>query len=239
MPRVMEPGFTGRVGDLIYYNMRGRQYVRTMPKKVKQTKATKASAGEFGRAAALGAAIRSQMGSIISEPKDNKMQTRLVTVLYQWLLQLRNQKDSKSIQPRFLMGFQFTEQRHSVTGRWMVGLNIHIPANGGIQIKIPAFVPTEVIKAPKDTASVVCRIAISVSDVADAFPIGRDATELIIEYNNKLVSAQTLSFKLNTHKGSLVATGISLEYKIAKDGYLAKNTNRNYMPSEIVHAVYL
>ncbi len=239
MPRVMEPGFTGRIGELIYYNMGGNNYVRTMPKRIKQTKATRASAGEFGRAAALGAAIRKQMGAIISAPKDNKMQTRLVAVLYQWLLQLRKQKVSKSIQPRSLIGFQFTEQRYSVQNRWNVGLNILFPATGGIQIKIPAFVPIAVFKGPKDMASVHCRIAASVSDVDTGIAMGSDSTELSFEFNNRLVAAQTISFQLNTPGGSLVTIGISLEFTISKNGHLEPNKNTNYMPSEIVGVTYL
>src|SRR5450432_3690010 len=110
MGKIIEPGFTGRVGNLIFYNLYGNNYVRTVPDSVKQTKATKARAGVFGIAATMGAVIRSQMAAIIAEPKDNNMQTRLVTVLFQWLLQLKNQKDSKAIKPRSLMDFQFIEQ---------------------------------------------------------------------------------------------------------------------------------
>ena len=239
MGKIIEPGFTGRVGNLIFYNLNGNNYVRTMPDRVKQTKATKARAGVFGHASTLGSVIRRQMVSIIAEPRDNKMQTRLITCLYQWLLQSGNESDSRANQAGSLEGFQFIEQKHSVKGRWKVGLHIPMPAAGLVQIKIPAFVPTEVITAPTNTASVICRIVTSVTDVDGGYAMGSDSTELVFEYNAKPVAAQTISFKLSAPKGSLVLTGISLEYKIAKKDYLASNTNRNYMPSEIVDAKYL
>lgn len=240
MRKIIEPGFTGRVGNLIFYNMYGKQYVRTVPDRVKQTKATKASAGVFGLASTMGFVIRSQMASIIAQPKDNNMQTRLVTFLYQWLLNLKDHKDySKAVQAKSLVGFQFIEQNHSVSDRWKIGLNITIPASGQIEIKIPAFVPTEAIKAPTDTASVICRIATSVSDVEQGFAIRHDSAELVFEYNDKPVASQTINFTIATPKESLVLTGISMEYRIAKRGYQDTNKNKNYMPSEIVDAKWL
>jgi len=87
MAKAPDLGFTGRVGNLIFYNVNGNKYVRTMPSKVRQTKATKAKASEFGKASTLGSLIRSQMLPIVANPKDLKMQTRLVSAVYQWLLQ--------------------------------------------------------------------------------------------------------------------------------------------------------
>src|SRR5258708_7976057 len=137
MAKIIEPGFTGRVGNLIFYNLNGNKYVRTLPDRVRQTKATKARAGVFGLAATMGAVIRSQMASIIAEPRNNTMQTRLVTFLYHWLLHVKDQKGSRADQARSLVGFQFIEQHRSVMDRWKVGLNIPMPAAGQVQIKIP------------------------------------------------------------------------------------------------------
>jgi len=239
MGKIIEPGFTGRVGNLIFYNLNGKKYVRTVPDRVKQTKATKAKAKVFGLASTIGSVIRRQMRPIITEPKNNAMQTRLVTFIYQWLLNVKDQKGSKAAEARHLVGFQFVEQTHSVLDRWKIGLKIILPAPDEVQIKIPEFVPTEAIKAPTDTAAVVCRIATSVSDVEEGFGIRNDSVKLVFEYNDKPVAAQTISFKLSTPKGGIVLTGISLEYRIARKGYQFANTNKNYMPSDIVDAKYL
>jgi len=211
-----------------------------VPDRVKQTKVTKANAKIFGLASTMGSVIRRQMEPIITQPRDLDMQTRLVTFLYQWLLNLKDRKDySKANQARSLVGFQFVEQNHPVLDRWQVGLNVSMPDSGQVQIKIPAFVPSEAIKAPTDIASVVCRIAVSVCDAEQGFGIACDSVKLIFDYNDKPVAAQTISFPLSTPKGSLLLTGISLEYRIAKKGYQHTTRNKNYTPSDIVDAKWV
>jgi hypothetical protein len=44
--------------------------------------------------------------------------------------------------------------------------------------------------------------------------------------------------KLPTPKGSLIVTGIAMEYQVDKNGYPQANTNKNFMPANIVDAMY-
>jgi len=219
--------------------MNGKKYVRSVPSRVRQTKATKARAGEFGRASGLGKVIRGQLESVIPAPKDNNMQTRLVTSIYRWLLDWKDQNESKKVQPWSLVGFQFHLQSNRLAVRWKTRLDIRIDKPGQVQILIPSFVPTEAIMAPKDTVSVVCRIATCVSDTGRKFPLGSDDKELVFEYGKKPVPAKTIAFDLLTPSGSLVLTGVSLEYRVSVNGYVSATKNKNYMPSEIVDAKYV
>jgi len=59
--------------------------MRTAPAKVKQTKATKKRATEFGKASGVSRCPRQQLLPSIPFPADNKMQTRLVSALFHWL----------------------------------------------------------------------------------------------------------------------------------------------------------
>ncbi len=51
--------FTGKVGGLIGYKRNGKYFLRSVPEKVRQSKATKRAAKRFGAASRKGALIRS------------------------------------------------------------------------------------------------------------------------------------------------------------------------------------
>jgi hypothetical protein len=229
-------GFIGRTGNLIHYKMGDGFYVRSAPRKFKQTKATKLRAGEFGRASRIGSAIRVQLLPVIPNPTDRKMQARLVGVIFQWLSGQHPRAD-KSI-PGFIDRFQFTETSHSVLDRWKIAMQVKNPAPGLLQIYIPAFVPAETIVAPTGLVFIWCKIATGVCDITTGKTMGRFSTELVFEYNSKIIAAQIISMNLPTPKGSLIVIGASLTYQIFKNGDTTHNTHKAYMPAGIVHALY-
>ncbi|MFI5193162.1 MAG: hypothetical protein ACHQD7_03875 [Chitinophagales bacterium] len=230
-------GFTGRAGNLIYYEMRGKYYVRSVPARVRQTKATKVRASQFGRAAAIGKAIREQLSSVISNPKNNKMQTRLVSAVFQWLRSDRSQRAELINNLDLINAFNFSDQAAGIQQRWKVALQVSNPSPGLLQIKIPAFIPKGSIVAPAHTISVICTIATAVCDTATA--IGGSSTELIFNHNATRIAAQTISIKLPTPDGSLIVTGVSLAYMISKNGIAKKNINKAFMPAGIVDAIFI
>jgi len=239
MGRVPDPGFTGKAGNLIYYKVNGKNYVRSFPEKVRQSQATKARATLFGQASTLGAIIRNQLPGIMPFPKDKHMQTRLVTALYQWLVQMKNQNNAEPLQPDALKGFLFAEQRPSVFHRWRVNLDLSVDPAGEVKIVIPSFVPVKTIKAPPGTSSVVCRIAACSGDVKELAQLGGDWTEFIFDYNDQSFDSKTVTFQLRMPKGSLVITAISLKYRLARKNYWLNNTNKSYMPADIIDARYI
>jgi hypothetical protein len=240
MGKVIEPGYTGRVGLLVFYNLNGKNIVRSLPYKYKQTKATKASASEFGRASGIARSIRTQLGPVISNPTDNKMQTRLVTAVFAWIRSMRD--PSKKIQGIVypVRGFNFSEKSTAaISDRGFPAIQISSPSGGLVQIRIPAFIPKAVMKAPAYTESIHCRLCTCVTNIKNSHPLGSASVELEIEYNDTEVAAQTISFKLPTMENALVVTGASLIYRLNKSGNIQVNTNKAFMPEEILSAVCL
>ena len=231
--------FSGRVANLIYYKMYGRTYVRAAPVSVKQTKATRASGLSFGMASRLGSALRKQLITVIPYPKDHQMQVGLVSVVYQWLKAVDGNPTGLATSPDLIKGFSFIEKARYFRNRWKVGIQVSNPSSGLVQVKIPAFVPSDVMEAPKDTTSVTCKFAAGVSDIKTGLSLGSATFEFNLTYNNEPVAEQTISFNLPTPIGSLIVTGASLQYKINKGRYVKINTNKNYMPAEIVDAKYI
>ena len=80
-----QSGIIGRIGNTIYYKMGEKYYMRSAPRKYKQTKATKAKATEFGKASGIGRIIRENLSNVIFNADDRNMQTKLVGTIFSWM----------------------------------------------------------------------------------------------------------------------------------------------------------
>jgi hypothetical protein len=180
MPSQINVQLTGGIDNLIFYKVGNKYYTRTAPVKVKQTKATKKRAGEFGKASTIGKCLRQQLLPVIPFPADNKMQTRLVSALFQWL---RSGYDP--VQPcndvLFANNFQFT-QGYTITERWMIPLQVSNPEVGIMDLKIPAFLPIKATSVPAGTVSVQCNIAVAGYDVESGVATGNISTSILYDY---------------------------------------------------------
>lgn len=236
MPSQIDVQLTGRIQNLIFYKRGDKYYVRTVPVKVKQTKATKKRATEFGKASRIGKGLRQQLLPAIPFPADNKMQTRLVSALFQWLRSGYDAAQPGDEVP-FVNNFPFTEG-YSVRERWNVALKVTKPEEGLLQVTIPAFVPVKSISAPAGTVAVKCNIAATACTVANGITAGGTCTSLHFDFNEVEVPERVVSLPLPTSTGNLVVTAISLEYHFLKNGYVQKTANKVFMPAGVVSAMY-
>ncbi len=238
MPSKMTVQLTGRIQNLVFYKLGDRYCVRTIPQKVKQTKATKARGKQFGVASRAGAALRGQLLTAIPFPSDNNMQTRLVTAIYRYLQSVEKIQPEQVDQLAYLDGFQFTNG-YTIQERWNVLLSITRDPESGLQLNIPSFVPVKNISAPAETVAIVCEISAGGFDRATGNPTGGFSTSLRFEYNNVEVPAQVIQMPLPTPQGSVIVTAISLEYNMIKNGHEAPVKKKAFMPSGIVSAMYV
>src|SRR5687768_17723317 len=92
----------GTVGQIIFYEFRGKPVLRTKPSKVRQTKATKASAKEFGRAVRYSKEIRWELTPLVNVSDDRSLMYRMNSVLLKWLIQ--GKEDDNQL-PKNIEGF--------------------------------------------------------------------------------------------------------------------------------------
>ena len=236
MPSQINLQITGRIDNLICYKVGDKYYMRTAPVNVKQTKATKKRAGEFGKASGIGRCLRQQLLPSIPFPADNKMQTRLVSALFQWLRSGYDVNQPSNDVP-FVNTFQFTDG-YTIKERWKVSLQVTNGEPGLLELKIPAFVPAKSLSAPTGTVSVKCHIAVAACHVETRVATGGISTSILYDYDEAEVAERTVSLPAPTTAGSLVVTAISLEYNFIKNGHLEKTTNKAFMPSGVVSAMY-
>ena len=95
------------------------------------------------------------------------------------------------------------------------------------------------ILAPAGTVSVKCHIATAGYGLKNGSMTGGFSTSLNFNYNDEPVPEQILSLPTPTLSGSLIVTGVSLEYYLKKNGHLQKSMNKAFMPGGIVKAMYL
>jgi hypothetical protein len=122
--------FIGRLGDIIGYCRDGKHYIRSMPKKVRQTKATRRAAKRFGIASKRGALLRKSVYTELDIPCDSTHVTRLTSAL---LNAGPNNLDS-------IRGFRFIqatgiERFFAVTPVFSEDGSLHIPAQALPQLK--------------------------------------------------------------------------------------------------------
>lgn len=237
MPSQINLQITGRIQNIVFYKRGDKYYARSVSGSIRQTKATKKRASEFGKASRAGKILRQQLLPVIPFPADNKMQTRLVSDLFSWL---RSGFDrEQACDPvLYLNDFSFTEG-DTIAERWKVSIEVSKIADGMLQTRIPAFVPVKNISAPAGTVSVKCHIATGGYDLKNGGDTGGSSTTLNFDYNNEPVPAQIISLPTPTPSQTLIVTAVSLEYYFNKNDQLQKSMNKAFMPAGIVKAMYL
>jgi len=230
---------SGKIGNVVFYKMYGKFYSRSAPEKVTQTKAMKVHANVFGRASGLGRVVRKALLPVIPFPRDSRMQIRLVTPILGWLKESGDSDSLRVQKVSQIEGFQFTAGTPDFFTRWKHGLEIVRSSVNLLEIKIPAFIPNEMVTAPKNTISVKLKIAAVAINSHSGESVSTNSSDLLFNYDNTLVAAQTIPLELKMPAGSLVVTGASLEYTVMEKNNPVLNLNKSYMPAAIVKAMYI
>ncbi|HSZ33037.1 MAG TPA: hypothetical protein VK772_06985 [Puia sp.] len=232
-----QAGYVGRIGNMIHYRVGDKYYSRLAPRKYKQTKATKAKSSEFGMASTIGRLIRQSLDTVIFNPSDNKMQTDLVREIFEWLQVARNQPASNVTQPH-LEGFNFSTENPQMPSRWKAKLEVSSAVSGQLQITIPSFVPKTSFIAPARTTNIVCKIASVVIDIKNKVEIGGATNKISYAMDKNKVDSQVIVQNLPMPKGSLLVTGMCLEFSIPQRQTLLPTKDKLFQPSQIIYAVY-
>ena len=229
-------GYTGRIGNVVHYKMGDKFYSRSLPKKYKQTKRTKAKSAEFGMASTIAKLIRNNLGAVIFNPADRTMQTRLVGEIYTWL-QVARRRPASDTTRLTLDRFRFSKSP-ALSSRWRVYYEVSIPTGGQLQIAIPSFIPKAAFIAPANATGVVCKLASVVIDVENKEKLGNANSEITYTLDQNKVSARDIIQELPMPKGSLLVTGMCLQYFVDRHKNIVQTEDKVFQPSQIIYSVY-
>ena len=226
--------FSGRIGNVVFYQYRGKQVARIYVPRIKQTKATKASANVFGRASALARGLRDGLTPLYSDLKDKGFVNRLNSAMRSCLGTGLPGGDAFSEDLPFLSEFQFNAEkelsyrmRKEITGRFGQGRKL--------LVSLPALDVQEDLKAPAGTETVILRIGAVSVDWTKTQVDKNHFLEIRIPYRESTRAAEELEFPVTKKKGHLVALVVGLRYASDRQ-YKAINEKVEWMPTGIVGA---
>ncbi|MDE3143957.1 MAG: hypothetical protein KGL19_07370 [Bacteroidota bacterium] len=224
----------GRVANISFYEWKGIPCVRMIGKNIKQTKATIASAGLFGKASSITKTLRTLLSPVIAYPKDLDMQCRFREPLRKCLQAGLLQKGQTSDTVPFLTGFEFNT-RSAINERWKMPWQVSKTENG-LLLTIPALNPAEKIVAPAYTQSVRCCITAAAVNVNNHSAVGSGSIEINIPYTNTTVEQKQWLPDIPLVKDSLLVLAVSLKYVVLKKGQEQLVIDKRWMPAGIVWA---
>ena len=230
--------YRGTRGNLVYYELNGQYYIRSKPKKVKQTAATKASAGKFGMAVRTGKSVRSALTPLLPNIKDRQLMFRLNTAMYKWLL-TEPAVNFWTRQPiPMLAGFQFNEKT-ALAERLKLCLQADWQQAGKCVLYVPAMDPVLQIAAPAHTLLVHLQLVVLSCHIADQTIYDTQSTTVTLPYTAGHIPAQQIQLPVQIKPGCLAMIAGALKYTVQSKQGAAVESKIEWLPAAIIDAVYL
>jgi len=229
---------SGKIDNLIFYDFKGKPCVRKAPIKVRQSKATKASAKLFGLATSMSAALRQGLATILPAKATHKNMYLLNTALLNWLKEKRSKTTGPSNSLSALHGLSFNRDS-SIYSYLNRSITVDWSKKDRTVVRIPALTPAKDIAAPVRTQSVIWKIAAASCAVSNPSAAEEKAfAELVMNYDNDPVAVQSIELPFSIGRGDLAVVVISLQYRVAKNGGTSLVTNSKWMPVDLIDAAY-
>ena len=92
---------SGKVGDLVCYRLNGQEVVRSLPDEVRQTKATKASAVDFGNIKRLSSRLRRVLMSVLPTAKSMPVMLAMDAAVRRWFYEFYLRRDKAVMDPAY------------------------------------------------------------------------------------------------------------------------------------------
>lgn len=224
----------GKMDNIIFYNVSGKSFARSMPAQVRQSSATKIRSGNFGIAQRAGAILRSGLQPVIFCPRDKDMQRCFSGAISQWLaLDAISSIPAQKALP-YTSNFSFNAAT-SIAARCKVPLTVTQPGDQLLQLHLPAFVPVQVITAPAGTARVQFMIKAAACDMQTFWGNSSEVVTISIPYKSELQPAQVIDLPVTAAAGNLVLTVMCMGFFTAAG---IKDQRPAFLPSAVIDARY-
>ena len=224
------------MANLIFYNYRGKPAVRTMPKKVKQSRATKDSAKLFGRAARLARSIREGLFLLYSDVSDRLMMNRLNAAVFQCLKDGPAGGEDFAADLPFLKGFQMNQERE-LSEFMKKAVKSSFDEAGNLVLSIASLNPQKDLSVPAGTQTVMLRIGACSVSWNDPTVYDHHTIEINIPYSDSSRAREEMVLPLKLKKNRLVTIGVALRYSNSKQ-VPSIIDKKKWMPVGIVGAMW-
>ena len=159
----------GLIGPVVIKTFNGKRVVQSRPAKVRQTKATVASASVFGNASRASKKIREALRPILQDLADTAMYRRFTAALFEAATMGKTQADSRKLEDgtlSLLNNFQFNANS-PMADYCMLLPELHSDTDGRLVLALPAFLPADYISFPEGAHYCELRYLVCSFDPAD------------------------------------------------------------------------
>lgn len=222
--------------DVIYYESRGKYYMRSKPKKVKQTPATQNRSKQFGLAAKLEKIFRNLFLPAIPFHLDLAAQRRFRTAIYRYLNEKTDINNWRLADQCLIKRFEFNLDS-LLACRFKVPVQIVSLDNDKLLLQIPSFLPALSVTAPAYTESVIMNIIAAVCSPDNLLYQNSYRTQIVFPFNNIAIPAQRFEIPLQVLPGGMVLVLGSLQYRINKENSIKMNSDMRWLPAGVLTAL--
>ena len=206
-----------------------------MPRKFKQTTASKQSAKLFGKAVQIGSILRKGLWELLPDSKDRSMMRRLESTIRQWLSSEKIGKKSGFLP---LLPFEFSETSE-IHYRIIVSLAIDWSTPGKAVLQIPSLDPLLHVRVPAHTQSISWKISIAGSTLDNPVRTETAYESFTMKYEGGILPERSIAFSFKPQPGSLMVLGLALRYTVIRKGREIEVEEKRWMPAGIIGAHYL
>lgn len=237
---------TGKVGNLVFYEYRGKECCRTAPGTVRQTAGMKKNSSRFGLAARASAYIRDSMGRIFHDEKDKAMLYGFNTAINKWLREYKVTENTSSVSNFYIDNFQFNATA-PMSMLVKKPVSARFTGTGAITVNVPELIPGVDIIAPAGTVQIHynarvtgCTLCFRTNSCMLVNPVRRDkrAANIVLEYGAQPLPQQNLSLHIQLEKSALVVVVFSIQYEVRRGDVLEMVTDKSWWPVSVVGSCF-
>lgn len=229
----------GTVGNLVFYTMNGKNYIRTKPRrrKKKRGEAPNPMTVIFGTVSRNASQMGKGMKGFFLFPFTLSTYNHLRS----WM---RNLYAAHGAAPEWELKAEpnSSSQLNTETSLWnllQTNIGVSDEGDGNIMVNIPALNPMQHIKAPHDTTKVNMKLVVAHSAfTADKGPSYEKMEEYSFDYvNSELPSRQIridAKFPGFGTSGHIAIVVLALEFETNEMGRARKNSETRWLPAAVV-----
>jgi hypothetical protein len=235
MARITDQGIKGAVGNVIFYTMNGKSYMRAKPGPRKKKRGQKQNPlnSIFGTVSKYGSSMIKRMRESFLFPFNRETYNKVRG----WMRNLYAvHKDDETWELSVkTSGMCRLNAEVDLRDLFNTDITISDSGNGKITITIPAMTPKTDIKAPSRTM----KVNIKLIAVTSPFRNGAGTYNLCTEqysfiYNNDPVPAITYQLHTNAGTGDIALIAMALEYETTDTGTGYYNRELRWLPAAVI-----
>lgn len=234
MGRLTKVFASGTIGNVIFYERLGTACARSKPVAVRQTAATKAAAGVFGKAKVISKQLREGLNGILPNTKAREVMYVTDNAVATWLRTADLSVNGVIAPP---LGDLQLNKKTSFKERFKKQVDIDWSSADHVVIDIPSFNPVADITAPANTVNVTLQLSVTASSVNGEYVEGSN-TSINIDYKQAVIPAQQVQLMFRASQGSIYLVVAALKYTVNRKGIKETVLEEKWLPVSVLGGYY-